>query len=188
VLSLPLTECGQRSPYSPSNKVFTLSWKAGLVSLSVALGWLAHGATGEATRSNSGVTGSPAVTAPTPRLSPQQVVAIQLQALRHSASPGKGIEVCYRFASPANKASTGPLPRFTEMIETGAYSLMLNYRQAAYETMEVLGAAARQRVTLYGDGQATVFTFYLSRQEDAACPNCWMTEAVTAQPAGGIPI
>lgn len=164
-------------------------WTAGLLALGgMVLGSVADSAATD--RSDAGNAGTVAgyVAAPTPRLSPQQVVQIQLQALRHSASADQGIEVCYRFASPANKADTGPLPRFTEMIEDGIYSLMLNYRQAAYETMEVLGAAARQRVTLYGDGQAIIFTFYLSRQDDASCPNCWMTEAVTAEPARGMPI
>ena len=97
--------------------------------------------------------------APSPTLSPGQVVRIQLEALRNNDLDGQGIELCYRFASPANKASTGPLPRFARMLESGMYSVMLSYHQAAYETMELVGDAARQRVTLYGDQAANTYTF-----------------------------
>ncbi len=123
---------------------------------------------------------------PSPVLTPEQVVRIQLEALRNNGPNGKGFEVCYRFASPSNKAYTGPLPRFVQMIENSAYSLMLTYLEAAYEPVEVVGGAARQSVTLYGDGRATTFTFYLALQDVATnCPQCWMTEAVMAKPAPG---
>ncbi len=122
---------------------------------------------------------------PSPILTPEQVVRIQLEALRNNSPDGEGFEISYRFASPSNKAHTGPLPRFAHMIENGVYSLMLTYNQAAYLPMEVMGRAARQRVTLYGDGRATTFTFYLSLQTGSTCSGCWMTEAVMAEPAAG---
>ena len=55
--------------------------------------------------------------APRPELSPEEVIRIQLEALRHNDEQDRGIEVAFRFASPANRASTGPLPRFIRMIE-----------------------------------------------------------------------
>ena len=114
---------------------------------------------------------------------------IQLEALRNNGASGKGFEICYRFASPTNKGHTGPLARFARMIEGGVYSLMLTYLEAAYEPVEVMGRAARQSVTLYGDGRATTFTFYLALQDGSAnCPECWMTEAVVAKPAPGLAI
>jgi hypothetical protein len=126
-----------------------------------------------------------ALASPTPTLTPEQVVRIQLEALRGNDATDEGIALCYLFASPNNKSFTGPLPRFTRMIEESTYSLMLSYRQAAYETMEVMGQAARQKVTLYGDGQAMTFTFYLAKQDHQACRGCWMTEAVTAEATRG---
>jgi hypothetical protein len=63
--------------------------------------------------------------APTPGLTPGQVVQIQLEALRLNDSRNRGIEVAFRFASPDNKLHTGPLPRFISMIHQRPYSLMV---------------------------------------------------------------
>ena len=54
-------------------------------------------------------------TKPDPSLSPQDVVSIQIEALRNNDTPyeNRGIEVTFNFASPANKRITGPLERFT---------------------------------------------------------------------------
>jgi hypothetical protein len=117
---------------------------------------------------------------PAPELAPEQVVRIQLNALRHNDARNRGIEVAFRFASPDNKQSTGPLPRFISMILEGPYSLMLVYDNAAYHPVEVDQDRARQRVTLIGAGIAIDFEFYLSRQTQGACRGCWMTDAVVA--------
>lgn len=118
---------------------------------------------------------------PTPELAPEQVVRIQLNALRHNDIRNRGIEVAFRFASPDNKQSTGPLPRFIRMILEGPYSLMLVYDNAAYHPAEVEEGRARQRVTLIGAGVAIDYEFYLSRQTQGACRGCWMTDAVVAR-------
>ena len=115
---------------------------------------------------------------PHPDLSPQQVVRIQLAVLRGNDDLNRGIEICFRFASPANKSVTGPLPRFVRMIEGGPYSLMLRYQDVVFEPVEIDGSTARQTVTLYGRGKALTFTFFLGRQSAGECNNCWMTESV----------
>ena len=119
------------------------------------------------------------VVGPHPDFSPQQVVRIQLAALQNNDALDRGIEICFRFASPTNKRQTGPLPRFIRMIENGPYSLMLRYRDAVFEPMEVSGRLAKQTVTLFGEGEAMTFTFHLGQQAGEACRDCWMTEAVT---------
>lgn len=125
--------------------------------------------------------------APAPGLSPAEVVRIQLEALRHNDDLDRGIEVAFRFASPSNKRSTGPLPRFARMIKTGPYALMLGYQSAAYEDVEISGDRARQRVTLIGPGGATGYEFFLSRQVHAECQGCWMTDAVTVVRVAAVP-
>ena len=83
---------------------------------------------------------------PAPALSPGEVVRIQLEALRHNDLHNRGIEVAFRFASPANRANTGPLARFVSMIRNGPYALMLGFRAASYgpvETRGTPGPAAR---------------------------------------------
>ncbi len=123
--------------------------------------------------------------APSDELSPTGVVRIQLEALRHNDDDDRGIEVAFRFASPANKRNTGPLPRFIRMIKEGPYRLMLEYRTVDYGEPEVTGRRARQRVILVGDVGVIAYTFYLSRQTEGPCVDCWMTDAVTVEPFTG---
>ena len=53
-------------------------------------------------------------TEPGPDLTPEQVIAIQLNALKNNDRPATdhGIRITFNFASPGNKASTGPLATF----------------------------------------------------------------------------
>ena len=96
-----------------------------------------------------------------------------------------GFEIAFRFASPANKVNTGPLPRFIDMIKNGPYALMLNFLTAIYDPVEIVDDVARQRVTLFGSHTAIAYVFYLSRQSEGPCIDCWMTDAVTIEPLRG---
>ena len=122
---------------------------------------------------------------PQPELSPREVIRIQLEALRHNDERNRGIEVAFRFASPANRESTGPLSRFTRMMRQGPYALMLDFREARYGTVEVRDGRARQRVTLTGTRARVSYWFYLSRQSRAPYTNCWMTDAVFVEQVRG---
>lgn len=126
--------------------------------------------------------------APNPGLAPEQVVRIQLDALRNNDSEDRGFEVAFRFASPANRVNTGPLSRFIRMIRQGPYSLMLDYENAAYHPVEIIEDRARQRVTLIGAGLAVDYEFYLSRQPDGEWQGCWMTDAVVAKRPHGLQV
>lgn len=125
---------------------------------------------------------------PRPELAPEQVVRIQLDALRHNDSQNRGIEVAFRFASPQNRLSTGPLARFVRMIQQGPYRLMLAYESAAYHPVEIVEDRARQRVTLIGSGLAIDYDFYLSRQAGGEWVGCWMTDAVIARRPTGLQV
>ena len=126
--------------------------------------------------------------APNPGLAPEQVVRIQLDALRNNDLDNRGIEVAFRFASPANRVNTGPLSRFIRMIRHGPYSLMLDYENAAYHPVEIVDNRARQRVTLIGAGLAVDYEFYLSLQPDGEWQGCWMTDAVVAKRPHGLQV
>ena len=126
--------------------------------------------------------------APNPGLAPEQVVRIQLDALRNNDAQNRGIEVAFRFASPANRLNTGPLARFISMIRQGPYSLMLAYENAAYHPVEIVENRARQRVTLIGSGLAVDYEFYLSRQDEGEWRGCWMTDAVVAKRPHGLQV
>jgi len=125
---------------------------------------------------------------PSAVLTPDQVVQIQLEALRLNDSLNRGIEVAFRFASPDNKQQTGPLPRFISMIQQRPYSLMLAYENVSYEPVEIVDNYARQRVTLIGSGLIVAYEFYLSRQTRGECRGCWLTDAVIAKPPSGLQV
>ncbi len=123
--------------------------------------------------------------APAPALSPGDVVRIQLEALRHNDQDNQGIEVAFRFASPANRVNTGPLERFVSMIRKGPYALMLGFREASYGPVESIGKRARQRVTLSDAVTSVSYWFYLSRQSEEPYVDCWMTDAVYVEAFSG---
>lgn len=122
---------------------------------------------------------------PDPTLTPGDVVRIQLEALRHNDEQDRGIAVAFRFASPANRANTGPLSRFISMIRKGPYALMLDFREATYGPVETVANRARQRVTLTGVRETMAYWFYLSRQSEPPYVDCWMTDSVFIEPSAG---
>jgi hypothetical protein len=116
---------------------------------------------------------------PSAKLDPQEVVRIQMEALKYNDEKNRGIEIVYRFASPGNRVNTGPLPRFIGMINGQAYRPMLNHSAAEYGEIEVLGDRAAQRVSIIvEDGSIIVYVFVLSKQQGDECNGCWMTDAV----------
>ena len=56
---------------------------------------------------------------PNPNLTPEDVIRIQVEALQNNDSQDTGIEITFRFASPANRQLTGPLNRFKRMVRRG---------------------------------------------------------------------
>lgn len=120
--------------------------------------------------------------APSPSLTPHAVVKLQVEALKtnDTPKPDAGIAQVWAFASPGNKAQTGPLERFVRMVHNPMYAPMLNYRRVQYGPMKVFGDEARQVVILEpAKGPAVGFLFILSKQP-AGSPRagCWMTDAV----------
>ena len=72
---------------------------------------------------------------PSPDINPIDVVEVQLFALQSNDESDFGIRQTWEFAHPRNKMATGPLPRFTSMIKTPAYSILLN--NLKFETREI---------------------------------------------------
>ena len=118
---------------------------------------------------------------PSPDYGPEDVVRIQVQALGNNDVPYRnaGIEVAFRFASPANKKFTGPLSRFIRMLHAPTYRPFLFHRAAHVGRAEVQGSQATLTVLLTtADGRRAGFVFRLSRQRGKPCNACWMTDAV----------
>jgi hypothetical protein len=112
-------------------------------------------------------------------LKPDDVVRLQLAGLSDDRSDGVGILQCYAFASPANRAVTGPLDRFGKMVRQGAFQCMARPRTMLIGRPQQTDRTARVLVTLIDDeNRLHAFTFVLGRQQEAPFKNCWMTEAV----------
>ncbi len=125
-----------------------------------------------------------AVPTPDPELSPAAVVDRQVTALANNDDPveNAGIKTAYNFASPANRAATGPLGRFIDMVEGPAYRPMIDHEEAVAGPVERDGDQAAQRVTVTGpSGRTVTYTFGLSRQSDGAYENCWLTDRVVVE-------
>jgi hypothetical protein len=120
-------------------------------------------------------------TKPDPSLSPQDVVSIQIEALRNNDTPyeNRGIEVTFNFASPANKRMTGPIERFAAMVRNPIYAPMINHQTARYGKLMIEGDIASIDVILISeDGAYVGYRFTLSRQHGNQYEGSWMTDAV----------
>lgn len=119
---------------------------------------------------------------PDPDLSPREVVRLQLDALRRNGELGgdRGIEAAFRFASPANRAVTGPLERFAEMLRNPVYRPMLDHASAEFGPVQDDGEVARVQVVLFGrNGEVAAYDVTLSKDEET---ECWLTDSVMLAP------
>ena len=68
---------------------------------------------------------------PNPTIQPEDVVKIQLNSLMQNNEPylNAGIEQTWEFAHPSNRAFTGPIEKFTQMIYAPFYSVMINHKK-----------------------------------------------------------
>ena len=67
---------------------------------------------------------------PNTRLKPIEVLMIQLNSLKNNNIPYKdaGIDQTWEFAHPNNKAITGPLDKFKEMIYSKNYEILISHQ------------------------------------------------------------
>jgi hypothetical protein len=118
---------------------------------------------------------------PNPALSPLEVVQIQVEAMQANddPTPDSGIRTAFRFASPSNRESTGPLARFIELVKNPQYRALLDAQQVEYGETDIQGETAMQPVMVINtEGEPVVYLFALSRQAEAPYEDCWMTDAV----------
>ena len=118
---------------------------------------------------------------PDARLLPEDVVRIVITALARNDQPhiDAGIETTFNFASPENKANTGPLPKFTQIVKGTPYDVMLNHLKSDLSEVLYVGDNAYVLVQLTtDDGSEAVFSFRLSIQKDGRYQDMWMTDAV----------
>jgi hypothetical protein len=115
---------------------------------------------------------------PSETRSPKQVVEIQMQALAEYRNNRVAIHQVFAHASPTNRAVTGPLQRFEQMI------LLPRYRDLTTSKHFMIGQAVQYGkdatvlvTTIDEQGDMSVFRFFLSLQSETY-PGCWMTDGV----------
>ena len=127
---------------------------------------------------------------PTTRQQPEDVVRIVIEALAHNDKPyaDAGIATTFAFASPANKVNTGPLPKFSQMIRTPTYGILIDHLEHEFSEVVLMGDKAYQMVRVLGNsGVEVIFAFRLSRQLGGELDGMWMTDAVWPVATGDIP-
>ena len=118
---------------------------------------------------------------PAPKLSPLDVVKIQVYALQHydEPAPNAGIWTTFEFASPANRSVTGPYGHFLQLIKSPGTRPFLRARSARFFGEVRNDRSAEVTVELEDQGRLkTRFTFSLSMQGAGPFKDCWMTDGV----------
>lgn len=121
---------------------------------------------------------------PDPSLSPEDVVRLQLKALQHNDDPCKdaGIQAAFEFASPGNRAVTGPIDRFITMVNNPLYAPLLNFYNAHYAEVRRDDREAVVHVILSARcGMYVFYVFTLELQQQDPYTDCWMTSGVNYQ-------
>jgi hypothetical protein len=118
--------------------------------------------------------------APSPELSPQDVIRFQVSALSGAGDVADRIQRCYRFASPANRRHTGPIENFENMIQSPEYGALLDARRFLVGRAHVEAPdLVHLLVTVVDDGgNLTCYRCFLTKQSATPYRDCWMTDAV----------
>ena len=118
---------------------------------------------------------------PNPKISPIEVVEVQLFALQSNDDKSDcGIRQTWEFAHPRNKLATGPLTKFTNMIKTPAYSILLN--NLKFETEEIYNNGKNAGVAVRieaRNNKAYTYMWQLEKvAEEGPLKDNWMTTGV----------
>ena len=122
---------------------------------------------------------------PNAGLGPAEVIQTVVEALqnRNSPSPNAGIFTAYQFASPGNRANTGPYGKFLRLVKLPDFAPLLSRHSTGYGPLAVSGDRAEQEVSLrLDDAHIARFRFVVSRQTheqtQGRCTGCWMVDQV----------
>eukprot|EP01084_Bolivina_argentea_P155705 271340_1 len=128
---------------------------------------------------------------PSITLNPKHLILLSLHALKYDE-----IQHCFKFASPANRQFTGPLPRFERMIKNG-YPIMIHWdcielnewyndtnngnNNQIINVLQWEGSEELQKHFIVGiskNGNKSQFKWTLSKQKLEPYYQCWMTDSV----------
>ncbi len=120
---------------------------------------------------------------PMPEINPEEVVKIQLSSLMNNNEPylNAGIEQTWEFAHPSNRAFTGPIQRFTQMMYAPSYAVMLDHKKHDIIEVKLGKNIAYFFIELTStDGKTFGFKWTLEKvKEEGGFKDCWMTTSVS---------
>ena len=118
-----------------------------------------------------------------PDYNPEDVVKIQLSSLMNNNEPylNAGIEQTWEFAHPSNRAFTGPIQRFTQMMYAPSYAVMLDHKKHDIIEVKLDKNIAYFFIELTSiDGKMFGFKWTLEKVKgEGGFKDCWMTTAVS---------
>ena len=121
---------------------------------------------------------------PNANLKPFEVLMIQLNSLKNNNSPYKdaGIEQTWEFAHPINKASTGPLERFKEMLYSASYKILISHENNKTVILkESVNKLVYKVYVLSEDKKKYYYIWQIEKVVlDVDVKNCWMTTSVSS--------
>ena len=111
-----------------------------------------------------------------PATTPEQIIESQLIALKKDDMAG-----VYEFASPNNKAQTGSIDKFGQMVRSGPYTYLVGHEESAILLESTLGASKQFLVRVIpSDPKKTAVEYWwsLSRCRTGENQGCFMVDAV----------
>ena len=120
---------------------------------------------------------------PSSNLQPQEIISIQLNALKNNDNPyeNAGIEQTWEFAHPSNRVFTGPLSNFINMMYSPSYIIILYHLEHNIILVNNQPNVSYFFVELT-DKEENVFGFEWTVEKviiNGEFKDCWMTTGVS---------
>ena len=120
---------------------------------------------------------------PKPALKPLDVLLIQLNSLKNNNTPytDAGIEQTWEFAHPNNKAITGPLNKFKQMIYSKSYEILISHENSEITILNETENTSTYKVFILSKDKKKYFYIWQVEKVllDGVLKNCWMTTSVS---------
>ena len=117
-------------------------------------------------------------------LKPLDVLTIQLNSLQNNDYPYKdaGIEQTWEFAHPNNKAMTGPLKKFKQMIYSKSYEILIRHEKSEITILNETNDKSVYKVyVLSKDKKKYYYIWQIEKVlKNGNLKNCWMTTSVSS--------
>ena len=117
---------------------------------------------------------------PNEKLSPYDVVKIQLDALKKNNKEDDGIKLTWLFAHPDNKKITGPYERFRIMIYGQQYRHLINHSSHKINLITNSPNTYVYRIEILSEDKKLFFyEWHVQKATNGDCNKCWFTSAVS---------